>query len=231
VGHVAAIGATIALVCISLLLVLRKAIGSPPDALRKWADRESLTLIEARRRAFFRGPFIWRPSFLQRVYRISAKCEDGRTLHGYAGVGGFFTVGDKVSVEWDREYYDFPCPCCGYLVFDQLPGSSDVCPICFWEDDVEQLAFPDLKNRSNIPSLREAQQNFTRIGAVETRFRECVCQPAEAYIRDVDWRPFDPSVDPHLSWSKQEDHERWKQVTDTSEVCLYYWRPDYWLHD
>ena len=35
-----------------------------------------------------------------------------------------------------------PCSCCGYLVVDELPGPDDICPICFWEDDVSQLRFP-----------------------------------------------------------------------------------------
>lgn len=36
----------------------------------------------------------------------------------------------------------FPCPCCGYLVFDREPGFHQVCPICGWEDDLSQLRFP-----------------------------------------------------------------------------------------
>ena len=34
-----------------------------------------------------------------------------------------------------------PCPCCGYLVFDEPVGSFDICPICDWEDDDVQLRF------------------------------------------------------------------------------------------
>ncbi|WP_241494482.1 CPCC family cysteine-rich protein [Pseudomonas asplenii] len=30
----------------------------------------------------------------------------------------------------------FTCPCCGYAVFEEPPGSHDICPICFWEDDL-----------------------------------------------------------------------------------------------
>ncbi|WP_123816510.1 CPCC family cysteine-rich protein [Myceligenerans xiligouense] len=33
--------------------------------------------------------------------------------------------------------------CCGHQVFDQPPGSFDVCGICFWEDDAIQLRRPD----------------------------------------------------------------------------------------
>lgn len=128
-----------------------------------------------------------------------------------------------------EECHDFPCPCCGYLVFDEMPGSFDICPICFWEDDVVQLAFPDLQGGANKPSLFEAQQSFIRTGMIEARFAECVRRPTDSDIQDVEWRPFDPSLDPYLNWSKREDHARWAQVKDARALCLYYWRRDYWL--
>lgn len=35
----------------------------------------------------------------------------------------------------------YPCPVCGYLVFDEPPGSYAVCPVCNWEDDALQLEY------------------------------------------------------------------------------------------
>jgi len=35
----------------------------------------------------------------------------------------------------DQAASTYPCPCCGYLVFTEPPGSYDICSICFWEDD------------------------------------------------------------------------------------------------
>ncbi|MBE1878479.1 CPCC family cysteine-rich protein [Myceligenerans pegani] len=37
----------------------------------------------------------------------------------------------------------FPRPCCGHLVFDEPPGSYEICGSCFWEDDAIQLRWPD----------------------------------------------------------------------------------------
>lgn len=37
----------------------------------------------------------------------------------------------------------FPCPCCGHLVFKDAPGSDEICPVCFWQDDIVQLRWPD----------------------------------------------------------------------------------------
>ncbi|WP_374227976.1 CPCC family cysteine-rich protein [Rhodococcus qingshengii] len=50
----------------------------------------------------------------------------------------------------------FPCPCCGYLVFQKSPGSDDHCPICFWQDDNVQLPCPDFAGGPNRRSLVEA---------------------------------------------------------------------------
>src|SRR5438045_4005235 len=50
----------------------------------------------------------------------------------------------------------YPCPCCGHLVFADPPGSSDICMICFWEDDATQLRYPDLADETNVMSLTEA---------------------------------------------------------------------------
>lgn len=47
----------------------------------------------------------------------------------------------------------YPCPCCGYLVFDESPGSYEICPICFWEDDLSQLRFPRMSVGANRVSF------------------------------------------------------------------------------
>ncbi|HEP9402485.1 hydrolase, partial [Pseudomonas aeruginosa] len=38
----------------------------------------------------------------------------------------------------------YPCPCCGYLTFDEEPcGTYEICPVCYWEDDIAQNKDPD----------------------------------------------------------------------------------------
>jgi hypothetical protein len=121
----------------------------------------------------------------------------------------------------------YPCPVCGYLVFDGPPGSYNVCPICYWEDDIVQLAFPLMEGGANRISLYDAQKEFDRYGASESRFVERVRAPVQADRRDPQWRQFEPMHDPHLDWECEADRERWK--VSYNGTGLYYWRKDYWL--
>lgn len=52
----------------------------------------------------------------------------------------------------------FPCPACGFLVFDEASGSYDIWPICGWEDDAVQLVHPTYKGGANSDCLYEHQQ-------------------------------------------------------------------------
>ena len=121
-----------------------------------------------------------------------------------------------------------PCPCCGYEVFGEPPGSYDICPICFWEDDIVQLGFPDLSGGANGCSLIEGQANFAAFGACETRVKPHVRAPQPPDVRNPAWRPLHPERDRYLRWGRPADHEMWQAAKDT-RLCLYYWLPEYWL--
>ena len=121
----------------------------------------------------------------------------------------------------------YPCPCCGYKVFEESPGSCEICPICFWEDDGLQLAFPMMGGGANSKSLFESQQHFQSSGTCELRFIGNVRPPHDDEVRDPAWRIFDPSTDPYLDHDSPEDELLWKSATP--EANLYYWQSDYWL--
>src|ERR1044072_2069489 len=89
----------------------------------------------------------------------------------------------------------YPCPCCGYLVFDESPGSYEICPICYWEDDVAQLRFPRISWGANRVSLIEAQENYFRDGVSELRFRSNVRAAEASDVRDPQWRRIDVRTD------------------------------------
>ncbi|WP_026925417.1 CPCC family cysteine-rich protein [Glycomyces arizonensis] len=115
----------------------------------------------------------------------------------------------------------FPCPCCGHLVHESA-GSSMICPICRWEDDVTQLRWPDYQGGANRTNLLEAQRNFQRFGASDRDAASRARPPREDEPLDAGFRIADPAVDDFESL----DDEPGNWPTDRS--VLYWWRPDYW---
>lgn len=76
----------------------------------------------------------------------------------------------------------FPCPSCGFLVFDEPAGSYNICPICGWEDDHVQLKYPGMRGGANGHSLFEFQKEFLKEIPVDIRIYQ-------GFQRDPDWRP------------------------------------------
>ncbi len=96
----------------------------------------------------------------------------------------------------------FPCPACGFLVFNESAGSYEVCPICAWEDDEVQLRFPGYGGGANAESLCEHQQIWLPDLAAELQ----VCR---GFRRSTEWRPLTP--------------EECVEHIDDQEPYVYYW--------
>ena len=121
----------------------------------------------------------------------------------------------------------YPCPCCGYLVFQEPPGSYDICPICFWEDDALQLEFATtLAGGANHVTLLDGQQIFREHGACEEGLIAYVRPPGPFDRRDPTWRPIDPARDWFPVW---DDPGRVRAPED--DESLYYWRETFWALD
>lgn len=116
----------------------------------------------------------------------------------------------------------FPCPCCGHRVFDSGPGSQEICPVCFWEDDVTQLRWPLLAGCSNKVSLVDAQANYQLLGASEERFISNVRTAEEGESRPPLWRVIDMSSD--IFEATLESRHPWPE----DRVVLYWWTPEFW---
>src|SRR5260370_24255314 len=79
-----------------------------------------------------------------------------------------------------EKFRQYPCPVCGYLVFDEEPGSYDICPICGWEDDISQLCWFMTDGGANKLSLVESQHNFLAKKDVKA---------TKEFKREPQWRP------------------------------------------
>ena len=72
----------------------------------------------------------------------------------------------------------YPCACCGFLTLSEKPpGTFEICPVCFWEDDNIQFNNIDFKGGANVESLNEARQNFKKFGVSSLKFLKQVRPP------------------------------------------------------
>ncbi|WP_350277131.1 CPCC family cysteine-rich protein [Kribbella sp. HUAS MG21] len=102
----------------------------------------------------------------------------------------------------------YPCPCCGYLMYDEEPGSYEICEVCGWEDDLSQLRFATMGG-ANRP-LIECQRQLIAVG-----------KPTEAgHRRDPGWRPLDLAVDQVEVPEPGRDYG----LTYAQDRTAYYWR-------
>ena len=55
----------------------------------------------------------------------------------------------------------FKCPCCNYYTLDsEPPGTFEICPVCYWEDDNVQWNDPDYVGGANEESLNTARESY-----------------------------------------------------------------------
>lgn len=109
----------------------------------------------------------------------------------------------------------YPCPSCGFLVFDSVPGSEDSCPICDWIDDEFQLQFPLRAVGRNPTSLYEYQKHA--LINIPVHIKEaCGCE------RDKTWRPL-TEVDCRNAEAAAGTMEGYTE-SSASRIPQYYWK-------
>lgn len=114
-----------------------------------------------------------------------------------------------------------PCPCCGRKTM-LASGDYDLCPVCFWEDDPNQLRWPDLDGGPNGPSLIAAQQTYLRSGAFHEHFVAKVRPARPEELVEPGWRPIDLGMD--LFEPKGVQLGSWEEF----ETGPYWWRENFW---
>lgn len=83
----------------------------------------------------------------------------------------------KKEIEWYEPEDPTPreqCPCCDYI---SLPERENflICPICYWEDDGQDIDELDIESGPNhYITLRQGRANFKEFGACEKEMLEHV---------------------------------------------------------
>lgn len=74
------------------------------DRLNQWAQANSYRIIESDRRSFFRGPYFWRASESQAVFRVTVQDNNGNTRRGWVRIGSYLfgLHSSQVGVTWDE---------------------------------------------------------------------------------------------------------------------------------
>jgi len=81
------------------------------------------------------------------------------------------------------------CPCCGYRTLSPArPGSYEVCPVCYWLDDLVGFRYPEVESDYNHVSLVAARENFRDHGAAAPEVVDRTRDPDEP--RDPNY-PYD----------------------------------------
>ena len=77
------------------------------------------------------------------------------------------------------------CPICGYYTFEEGLGLTfNICPVCFWEDDIFDYDDPDADTGANCVSLQEARENYLKIGAIHPDLKKYVRPAKKSELED-----------------------------------------------
>ena len=122
---------------------------------------------------------------------------------------------NQFEAEELKKAIDYPCPVCGFLVFDEPPGSYNICSVCGWEDDDVQLRYPAMRGGANKNSLWEEQQILIKKIPITVKQHS-------KFTRDLDWRPLMPN---ECEEKNDQPKTGLQYFNKTGEVTPHY----YWL--
>jgi len=72
----------------------------------------------------------------------------------------------------------YRCPCCDYYTLNE-PRAHDICKVCFWHDDGEELTDLDYPRGPNGVNLQQGRKNFIDFGACEEKVLSYVRPPRD----------------------------------------------------
>ncbi len=78
----------------------------------------------------------------------------------------------------------YTCPCCGYKTFVNGRDDEEVCKVCFWQNDIDQVINPNYDGGANEVSLKMARKNYLEFGASDKRYMFVVQKPSIFDVKD-----------------------------------------------
>lgn len=80
----------------------------------------------------------------------------------------------------------YQCPCCNYNTYIAPPGEDAgyICPVCFWENDGRADSEEEASECNHGMTLKEARENFRRMGACEEAMLPYVRAPKPEEMGD-----------------------------------------------
>lgn len=74
----------------------------------------------------------------------------------------------------------YKCMCCGNYTLPEISaGNYNICPVCYWEDDIVQLNDPNFEGGANEVSLNQARINYKSFGASSKKYLDKVRKPLD----------------------------------------------------
>jgi len=109
----------------------------------------------------------------------------------------------------------YPCVACGFLVFDEPPGSYAICSVCGWEDDHVQFRFPASPIGANHLSLYDWQRTIALPKA------PLGVEVLNGFPRAAGWRPLRAEEAPTRTDQPQSGRSYFEAAT--ADNPPYYW--------
>ena len=105
------------------------------------------------------------------------------------------------------------------MVFSASAGSEEICPVCYWQDDLFGMLEPYSALGPNKVSLVQAQKHYSAYGIADPRYTHVKgrLKSASLFAADSKWRA--------VSATDKFAPGRY----DPDKGGPYYWRDDYWL--
>ncbi|WP_010249970.1 glycosyltransferase [Acetivibrio cellulolyticus] len=79
----------------------------------------------------------------------------------------------------------YMCPCCGYKTFVNDRDDEEICKICFWQNDIDQVINPNYDGGANEVSLSQARKNYLEFGASDKRYMFVAQKPTIFDEKDI----------------------------------------------